>query len=357
MSIASELQNYQTLLSNAYDVAEAKGGTLPQNKNLQNLATCIETIEGKTIIPPEAGTLTGISFQSLPNKLTYVEGETIDLTGCVVLGTYSQGYTYNVTGNCTFTINTPLLWTDTEVIVTLETFTLSIPIIVNGVPVEAPATTQALYHLNNDLLNEVNNTTATSNDTSPTYIFGKFGNGLKIDVSVSQEYYKFPLKSINWNDMITGSHTLEFWVKYTGSAGSYSSTSLYTNTKIQRSSGSNTDSLLYAGADGNIMTLTNSLCYSNANVIHANFPTTIPKDTWVHIALVFFNNHYYTFLNGTLMTTGEPKPQTNTLYENFNIYLNSVDYCYDEIMFCDEAKYLADFTPNHAPYYIAENNG
>ena len=53
MSIATELQNYSTYLTNAYNKAEDKGATIPQNKNLQNLTDCIDTITGTIIIPPE----------------------------------------------------------------------------------------------------------------------------------------------------------------------------------------------------------------------------------------------------------------------------------------------------------------
>ena len=267
------------------------------------------------------------------------------------MGAYSNGYSVDVTPNCTFTCTNPVSYDDQTIVVTLDTFTLTIPIVVNGIPVLAPSSTQALYHLNNDLINAVDNTSGTSNDTSPTYVSGKFGNGLQVDTSVSSEYYKFPLKTINWNDMITGSHTFEYWVKYIGTSGSYTSTSIYTNTRIQRSSASNVDSLFYGGNGGDEMTLPIALRQSSTKI--ASFPTTIPKDTWCHIALTFFNGEFYCFLNGTLMSKGVPKAQTTTLYENFNCYFNSASYCYDEIMFCDEAKYLADFTPNHAPYYLA----
>lgn len=44
MSIATELSNYQTFLTNAYNKCEDKGATIPQNKNLQNLTACIDSI-------------------------------------------------------------------------------------------------------------------------------------------------------------------------------------------------------------------------------------------------------------------------------------------------------------------------
>lgn len=46
MSIASELTNLSTNISNAYDAVSAKGGTIPANKNTVNLATAISSISG-----------------------------------------------------------------------------------------------------------------------------------------------------------------------------------------------------------------------------------------------------------------------------------------------------------------------
>lgn len=44
MSIASELNNLSTNISNAYDAVETKGGTVPTNKNMSNLASAIASI-------------------------------------------------------------------------------------------------------------------------------------------------------------------------------------------------------------------------------------------------------------------------------------------------------------------------
>ena len=44
MSIASELNNLSTNISNAYDAVETKGGTVPANKNMSNLAPAIASI-------------------------------------------------------------------------------------------------------------------------------------------------------------------------------------------------------------------------------------------------------------------------------------------------------------------------
>jgi len=46
MSIASVISSMQTNLSNAYTKINDKGGTLPANKNLENLASAIDSISG-----------------------------------------------------------------------------------------------------------------------------------------------------------------------------------------------------------------------------------------------------------------------------------------------------------------------
>ena len=47
MSIATELINYETFLTNAYDVAEQKKAIMPEKKNLQNLAPTLESIKSE----------------------------------------------------------------------------------------------------------------------------------------------------------------------------------------------------------------------------------------------------------------------------------------------------------------------
>ena len=46
MSVATELTKLNTNIKNAYDEIATKGGTIPQNKNTDNLATAISSISG-----------------------------------------------------------------------------------------------------------------------------------------------------------------------------------------------------------------------------------------------------------------------------------------------------------------------
>ena len=52
-TISETIQSIQTNLGNAYDTIGERGGTLPQNKNLANLATAIDNMPVNTdpIIP------------------------------------------------------------------------------------------------------------------------------------------------------------------------------------------------------------------------------------------------------------------------------------------------------------------
>lgn len=56
MSVADELTALSTNISSAYDAIETKGGTIPANKNTENLATAIGTISGGAT--KDYGTLT-----------------------------------------------------------------------------------------------------------------------------------------------------------------------------------------------------------------------------------------------------------------------------------------------------------
>ena len=116
MSVASEITALEGYLSSAYTKISEKGGTIPQNKNMQNLTTAIDSISGRIIIPPSAGTLTSISVTSNPTKLVYSEGEYFDFTGLVITATYSSGNQYDVTNSCTYTMNQPLQYGDSSIL-------------------------------------------------------------------------------------------------------------------------------------------------------------------------------------------------------------------------------------------------
>lgn len=179
---------------------------------------------GSEVVPPEAGTLTGLLIGSMPTKTAYVEGERLDLSGLVVLGTYSSGFDYDVTGDCTFVCNDPVTIYDKKIVAQYQGYSLDIAITVAGLPVAAPADTVMLYHFNDNLKEEVSNTTTSG---SANYLVGKFGKGLQ-----PTQYVAF--KTLNWdtNYTATGSFTIEFWVKNPSTSTTY-------NKAIQRLYGQN----------------------------------------------------------------------------------------------------------------------
>lgn len=177
MSVASELTALAGYLTNAYSKISDKGGTIPQDKNMYNLADAIDSIQASApiVIPPSAGTLQSIAVTTSPTKTSYLEGEYFDYRGCVITAIY-QNATYDVTNYCTFVCNQPLQYGDTSVTVNYEGQTTSIAITVSAVPIPAPLSTKLLIHCNGNLTNEVTGTTA---GVAGTYnaCEGKFSQG------------------------------------------------------------------------------------------------------------------------------------------------------------------------------------
>ena len=94
MSIASELSKLQTNLSNVYDAIEAAGGTVPANKNLDNLTTAVESVP----TPPDHFLEYNVSNGKITKK-----AQTIDLTGVTKIGNYALAAAYR---GSTFTADT-----------------------------------------------------------------------------------------------------------------------------------------------------------------------------------------------------------------------------------------------------------
>ena len=88
MSIASELTKLETDITNAYDAVQIKGGTIPSNKNTENLSTAISSISGgggkpeqnktvtpttssQIILPDEGYTLSSVTVEATPEIIRY----------------------------------------------------------------------------------------------------------------------------------------------------------------------------------------------------------------------------------------------------------------------------------------------
>lgn len=103
MSIASEITKLQTNLSNAYDAIQASGGTLPENKNFDNLITAVESIPTP---PPHYNEYPIVNGQlGQPTELMSFDGVTS-------FGDKALYYTYyrnqNIIGNLDLSVFTSL---------------------------------------------------------------------------------------------------------------------------------------------------------------------------------------------------------------------------------------------------------
>ena len=104
MSIASTIASMQTNLSNAYAKINDKGGTLPANKNLQNLASAIDSIQGGGGVSTQSqniftGATAPLTYLNSTNNAFEYKSDThnITITGLDNISTISGNGTKSVT--------------------------------------------------------------------------------------------------------------------------------------------------------------------------------------------------------------------------------------------------------------------
>lgn len=287
---------------------------------------------GSPVIPPEAGTLLNIVVGTLP-KTSYIEGEPLDLTGCVIYGNYSNGGQYDVTSGCTFIANNPVLYTDTKIVVTYETATLDIPITVAGAPVKAPASTVALYHCDDNLKDEVSGVEGSG---TKQYTAGKFGKSIVGQNSSEPDFSKIRITNA---EMLSGKYTIEFWGKFISSSSTGAPYIHYHPSW---------NSTLF---DSNIKT-SGLTPFFKQNTTYTNPTPNYDSTTWNHFAVVIDNGNFRTYLNGILSAEGTIQNNSNYNIGAFKAYGTAC--AFDEALFCNDVKYTTNFAPPHGPYYIEE---
>lgn len=287
------------------------------------------------VIPPAAGTLTSLVVGQLPDKTIYYYGESPDLYGLTVLGNYSNGFQYDVTGNCTYTVNDPLTYQDTAIVASLDGVSLSIPITVNAYPVPAPDSTFALYHLDTNLKNEVTGNIGTG---TFGYIAGHFGGA-----SYRSSEQNFNEAIVTNTEIKTADITIEFWGKRDGTqSNTYAVAIGYIS--------NNSSAYLF----GNRAVATyglelNSGFRSSQTLVYA--PPSFRTEDWHHYAVVFTGGTYKTFIDGKVSNTGNVTTGSSSINYLRNIATAMI---IDEVMICREAKYSTDFEPPHAAYYLED---
>jgi len=306
------------------------------------------------VVPPEAGTLTGIVVGTLP-KISYVEGDALDLTGCVILANYSNGYQYDVTAYCTFTCNDPVTYSDTSIVVTFETETLTIPITVAGKPVEAPAETKGLWHFDDGTdKNEVNGKgTSTSGLVDPQSIVmtsGKFDMGLADRVYLN---YNNSLGLIHGapREMMLSEVTIEFWFKPTPTSSQASAVYIYLWTYDE----TNYRVGIQVALNGAVTNKSNAFVMPSPTVA----TRTITINEWHHFALVNNKTERKIYIDGILFLTSTATLGTSVdaTYGTVHLVTGGMLQGFDEVLLTESVKYVTDFEPPHAPYYLANQGG
>lgn len=110
MSVADKLTKLNTDLTASYDAVEEQGGTLPTQKNTENLAPAILSI-------PKGGGGSGLKSIHIETvgKTSYLGGETFSLDGYVIIATFDNEAQKEVTSSCTFTPTGKLTENDTSI--------------------------------------------------------------------------------------------------------------------------------------------------------------------------------------------------------------------------------------------------
>lgn len=96
--VNSEYIKAKNHIKNSYIACQGKGATIPEKKNLQNLPTCIDSIEAQY-----GAMLTTLEIESQPTTTSYIEGEPIDLSGMKVVAVYDNGAKKDISDCCTCT--------------------------------------------------------------------------------------------------------------------------------------------------------------------------------------------------------------------------------------------------------------
>lgn len=289
----------------------------------------------------QLGSLQSISVTNPPTKTTYVPGENFDPSGCVVTAIYEYE-TIDVTSACSFSCHIPLRYGDSSVIVTYESQSTTISIVVNPLPVPAPSSTIMLCHFDNSQVDEVSGNSFDS--AQPSYVTGKFSTALNTGFNNS------PVINKDATYMMTNALTFEFWKKV-------GSTTYFSDLISRRrdSSGSGKlfsldrfSTITTSGIKMNTTTGAGEYPFASSCVVD-NIPSSFDFSIFHHFAVVVDSGTYKVFVDGILSCHGN----LNSSYCEIYNFLSSVGgYPLDEFLVCTTAKYSANFTPNSGPYYL-----
>ena len=98
---------YDSLITSAeatFDVyVEMEGGEMTIPPACSRSYIMAQGIPDFDVLDPEDRELVYIEVETPPDKTEYIEGETLDYTGLVVVGIYNDGTSEVITDSCTYT--------------------------------------------------------------------------------------------------------------------------------------------------------------------------------------------------------------------------------------------------------------
>jgi len=204
--------------------------------------------------------------------------------------------------------------------------------------------TDHLFHFNNNFIDEISGEDCSKSDLSAKYINAKFDTGFQPTTYTSSDKFSIPTKYY-WDSQ---DHTIDFWVKNTGTAASYAEIHL-----------------CYNGTDyGNLQFYQKYLILSAflggsgrwGESVVIDYPSgTDIFNTMNHFAFCYKVDTHdaLVFLNGKLLKT--IKMETFSGIYTTVMYIGS-NTLIDELRYSSIVRWTSDFDPFEQPYTIGGSN-
>jgi hypothetical protein len=197
-----------------------------------------------------------------------------------------------------------------------------------------PGSAIALLHLDNNYINEINGTAAST--SAGNYIEGKFGYGVGKPSSSNSIVFNNTITNNlpTYKELAEGTKqlTAECWFKG--------------NQQVSSSASSNIIFRIGTGARDSVRWYYDKFRFNGVDI---KVEADSPYNNWVHIAYVVKNGMASLFINGKKVASAEFKTDTSALSVSFGSMYGGQ---FDEILIATEALYTDNFTPLDKPYVV-----
>lgn len=197
-----------------------------------------------------------------------------------------------------------------------------------------PGSAIALLHLDNNYINEINGTVAST--SAGNYIEGKFGYGVGRATGSNSITFNTTITNNlpTYAELANGTKglTVECWFKANQQTASSSSARKVLN--------------IGNGATYNVQWYYDKFRFNGVDI---TVEADSPYNNWVHIAYVIKNGVSSLFINGKKVASAEFKTDTSALTVSFGSMYGGQ---FDEILIATEGLYTENFTPLDKPYVV-----